>query len=56
MGGIGKTQIALEYVYTNEKNYARTYWISAVDQTTLLSGYAEIAKMAGVKLAPVLEN
>jgi len=52
MGGIGKTQIALEYVYTNEKNYARTYWISAVDQTTLLSGYAEIAKMAGVKLAP----
>jgi tetratricopeptide (TPR) repeat protein len=52
MGGIGKTQTALEYVYANEKNYARTYWISGVDQTSLLSGYVEIAKMAGVKLAP----
>ena len=52
MGGIGKTQVALEYVYRNKKNYARTYWISAVDQMSLLSGYNEIAKMAGLKLAP----
>jgi tetratricopeptide (TPR) repeat protein len=44
VGGIGKTQCALEYVYANELNYERIYWISAVDQTSLLSGYGKIAR------------
>jgi hypothetical protein len=52
MGGIGKTQVAIEYVYANEANYRRTYWISGVNQTSLLSGYAEIAKISGLKLPP----
>ena len=52
MGGIGKTQIALEYVYINKTNYERIYWITAVDQTSLLLGYRKIAKVAGLKLAP----
>ena len=52
MGGIGKTQIALEYVYTNKTNYDRIYWISATNQASLFSGYQEIAKIAELKLAP----
>ena len=49
MGGIGKTQIALEYVYTNRDSYDKIYWISAVDQTSLLSGYQKIVIKAGLK-------
>ena len=50
MGGVGKTQIALEYVYANKPNYERIYWISAVDQASLLLGYQEIAKIMRLKL------
>ena len=46
MGGIGKTQCALGYVYANRDIYDRIYWITAVDQTSLLSGYQSIAKGA----------
>jgi hypothetical protein len=46
MGGIGKTQCALKYIYMNRSNYSRIYWISAVDQSSLLSGYQKIAKSA----------
>ena len=49
MGGIGKTQTALEYVYTNRNSYERIYWITAVDQASLLSGYQKIAIKAGLK-------
>src|SRR5438477_3135742 len=49
MGGIGKTQTALEYVYTNRDDYEKIYWITAVDQTSLLSGYQKIATKAGLK-------
>jgi tetratricopeptide (TPR) repeat protein len=50
-GGIGKTQCALEYVYANETYYDRIYWITAVDQASLLSGYQTIARKAQVPIA-----
>src|SRR5205814_1457541 len=50
MGGIGKTQIAVEYVYSNKPNYKRIYWINAVNQASLYSGYRKIGKIAGLKL------
>src|SRR5271154_3780781 len=49
MGGIGKTQTALEYVYSNRDTYKRIYWITAVDQASLLSGYRKIAIKAALK-------
>jgi tetratricopeptide (TPR) repeat protein len=51
MGGVGKTQIALEYVYSHEASYERIYWISAVDQASLLSGYRQIAEEVGIVVA-----
>jgi len=49
MGGIGKTQCALGYVYANRDVYDRIYWISAVDKSSLLSGYQNIAKAASLR-------
>lgn len=43
LGGVGKTQIALEYAYRHEEDYAYVFWISAVDQVQLLSGFGHIA-------------
>src|SRR5277367_2298012 len=44
LGGVGKTQLALEYVYLYKGDYERVYWISAVSKATLLSGFQEIAE------------
>jgi tetratricopeptide (TPR) repeat protein len=46
MGGIGKTQTALQYVYNNRSLYDRIYWISAVNQASLFAGFQKIAKTA----------
>lgn len=47
MGGVGKTQLAIEYVYQNEDKYHSIFWISAADQAALFSGFREIARMTG---------
>ena len=44
LGGVGKTQLALEYAYSRRGQYDGVYWISAVDQASILSGLREIAK------------
>jgi Cdc6-like AAA superfamily ATPase len=51
MGGIGKTQTALEYVYSSRDSglYKRIYWLSAKDHGSLLAGYQSVAW--NVKLA-----
>ena len=46
-GGVGKTQIAIEYVYRHEKHYNDIYWISASDQAALLSGFQDIGEKTG---------
>ena len=41
-GGMGKTQLALEYIYQHYKDYASVFWINAAsDQTTIL-GFTQI--------------
>src|SRR5437762_6264392 len=37
LGGVGKTQVALEYVYKHKSDYNYIFWISAVDQARLLA-------------------
>jgi tetratricopeptide (TPR) repeat protein len=50
LGGIGKTQIALEYVYRFTNTYTRIFWISADTQASLLDGYRKIADLVGVQI------
>jgi len=52
LGGIGKTQIALEFVYRSQSSYRRIYWISAATQESLLDGYQKIGKRASISIAP----
>ena len=44
LGGIGKTQIALEYAYRYSDEYDWIWWVSAETDTTVLSAYREFAK------------
>jgi tetratricopeptide (TPR) repeat protein len=47
LGGVGKTQVAVEYVVTHEDYYTGIYWITAVDQAELFSGFQKIAAKTG---------
>jgi NB-ARC domain len=47
LGGIGKTQVAIEHIITHEDYYTGIYWITAVDQAELFSGFQKIAAKTG---------
>jgi hypothetical protein len=42
MGGVGKTQVAIEYVITHKEKYKAVFWITATDRASLLLGFQEI--------------
>ena len=44
MGGVGKTQIAIEYIMQFQGEYVGIYWITASSEAELLSGFQSIAK------------
>jgi tetratricopeptide (TPR) repeat protein len=48
LGGVGKTQTALAYVYAHKSDYDAIYWITGVNEASLLSGFQEIAKTTGL--------
>jgi tetratricopeptide (TPR) repeat protein len=45
LGGVGKTQSALEYAYRYREHYAYIFWISGVDRAELFSGFGRIARL-----------
>ena len=45
LGGVGKTQIAVEYAYRHRDEYQAVLWVGASDESTLASGYSEIARL-----------
>lgn len=44
LGGIGKTQIALEYAYRYAQDYQAVFWVRADSRDTLATGFLEIAR------------
>ncbi len=45
LGGIGKTQIAVEYSYQYQQDYQSVFWTLADTREALVSGYGEIAHL-----------
>jgi len=43
LGGVGKTQLAIEYAYRHRVDYEVVWWIRSEDLTTLASDYAGLA-------------
>jgi hypothetical protein len=44
LGGIGKTQLAVEYAYRAAPKYQAIFWVTAETRETLISGYETIAR------------
>ncbi|MFZ4677719.1 MAG: NB-ARC domain-containing protein, partial [Nodosilinea sp.] len=44
LGGIGKTQTALEYAYRHQSEYDHVFWVRAEQETELITGYVALAK------------
>ena len=44
LGGVGKTQLALEYVYRSVAEYDIVWWVRSEETATLASDYASLAK------------
>ncbi|MCK5308184.1 MAG: TIR domain-containing protein, partial [Zetaproteobacteria bacterium] len=42
LGGVGKTQLAVEYAYRHEQDYAFVWWIRAEEAATLAADYAAL--------------
>lgn len=48
LGGIGKTQVAIEYAYQHVRDYQAVFWTLADTRESLISGYITIAGLLNV--------
>ena len=48
LGGVGKTQTAVEYAYRHSDQYRAVLWVRADTETSLVSGYRELAEALGL--------
>ena len=44
LGGIGKTQTALEYAYRHQGEYDHVFWVRAEQETELITGYVALSQ------------
>lgn len=54
LGGLGKTQIALQYAHTNIDNYKMVWWLNAENHLSLQAGVADLLK--NLKISPKNKN
>src|SRR4051812_1995240 len=47
LGGVGKTQLAIEYVYRNREQYNIVWWMNADEGATLALSFAKLATQLG---------
>ncbi|HEU5377772.1 MAG TPA: FxSxx-COOH system tetratricopeptide repeat protein [Ktedonobacteraceae bacterium] len=45
LGGIGKTQLAIEYAYRHRSDYGAVLWVEAETQTSLTSSFVRLAAL-----------
>ncbi|MDO8142848.1 MAG: FxSxx-COOH system tetratricopeptide repeat protein, partial [Candidatus Brocadiales bacterium] len=56
LGGVGKTQLALEYAYRYTFEYDKVWWIRAEDTTTLAEDYSQFASAIGLPVKDIPEQ
>ena len=49
LGGVGKTQIVVEYAYRHRQDYQAVLWTLADTRESLISGYVEIARLLNLR-------
>ncbi len=49
LGGIGKTQMAAEYIYRHLQDYDLVWWIDAAHTTQIRAGLTELAGILGIQ-------
>jgi len=49
LGGVGKTQIAVEYAYRHRQDYRAIFWVRADTQEALISGYVVLAQTLNLR-------
>jgi hypothetical protein len=49
MGGIGKTDLAVQYVYEFENSFSAVFWVDAASSSQLLTDFAKIAITLGIE-------
>jgi tetratricopeptide (TPR) repeat protein len=50
LGGIGKTQIAIEYAHRHRGEYQYVLWVNATESVTLTGGFVQIAQVVQLPL------
>ncbi len=50
LGGVGKTQTAVEYAYRYSHEYEAVFWVKAETESALVSGFVEIARLLNLPL------
>jgi tetratricopeptide (TPR) repeat protein len=49
MGGVGKSQTVVEYIYRHASEYDVVWWIPSEHPTTIRSSFVDLAKRLGIK-------
>lgn len=55
-GGVGKTQIAIEYAHRHKPSYQTVWWVQADTPETLLKDYCDFIRAAGLPEQPAVEE
>jgi tetratricopeptide (TPR) repeat protein/nucleoside phosphorylase len=50
LGGIGKTQIAIEYIYRHLNRYEQIFWVNAATGHTLIADFASMARQLDLSI------
>jgi len=56
LGGIGKTQIAIEYAYRHRDKYNVVFWVQAASKETIITDFTKITQMLHLSTASLNES
>jgi|GEM_PF-1093784 len=56
LGGIGKTQVAIEYAHRHIEDYTAIFWINAESESSITASYTEIARLLSLPEADAQET